>query len=164
MKRQYIKQFILWAIEFTIVVGVCVYISNLIKPPENVYEIIMRILILMVIYQGIVVIFNKNMLDVKSDAFLAEINALEYAQLYYETGNEPIKIELLKGKDKCERTKVFWTEETWQDINTLYEFLNSPDKKEEAMLWIKIKLISVKHSMELERLTWNKTFIVRLMK
>ncbi|MDD3395210.1 MAG: hypothetical protein PHG19_11320, partial [Anaerotignum sp.] len=68
MKIQYLKQAFLWLLETVIIAGMITYLFEFLKPTTDFFEIITRFITATVIYQAFVLLFNKNLLDVKRDS------------------------------------------------------------------------------------------------
>ncbi|NCC15640.1 MAG: hypothetical protein EOM28_04730 [Clostridia bacterium] len=164
MKIQYLKQAFLWLLETVIIAGMITYLFEFLKPTTDFFEIITRFITATVIYQAFVLLFNKNLLDVKRDSLLALIEIYEYALIYYECKEEDLKNVLVESIDAVNPKKVFLVGHAYEQLKQLKDYLNSSNEEKMAVTFIKCRLIDFRHSYEREGHAWKNTLFLKYLK
>lgn len=137
MNFKYIKQFLVYILEVFIVAIIFVLIMNKIYPIETSYENVERFFTGIVVYQGLVFVFNKNFLDSEKDMALSYKTYLRYCKLYLET-NSDVVLDIVKKR--------------------------LSDMDSEKIINIECEIINVEHLSEFEDLKWNNSLILKFLK
>lgn len=165
MKMKYLKQFLIYFIEVAIMSSIFVWLSNYITPINEHYDIIERFLTGIVIYQAVIFICNKNILDTEKDMLLSMRTYLEYCKLYLEYENESILKEIKSVLEKLEDKKIFIRCEYLRSMKEIYKIIsNDQVKKEEKRMLIDRTLIDISHKYEEDSLKWKYTLLLKLFK
>jgi hypothetical protein len=164
MKKQYVKQAFLWLFEVVIIAGIFTYLLGLLKPFEDCYDVITRFVAAVAIYQGIVLLINKNTLDAERDSILSLINIYEYALLYYECKEEHIKKILIEEIDKVNPQKVFFVDDHYNQLIDLKKYLENDTDEIKLVPLIKCSLIKLKRAYEVAGLAWNNILLLKYYK
>ena len=165
MGRKYVNQFIVYVIEVILVAILFVIITSYFCRIENSYENIERFFTGIVVYQGLVFIFNKNSLDVKKDMILAYKTYLRYCKLYLETNSDIVLINIKSTLDSMESEKIFLSIEYKKALTAAYELIvNNNIPNFERLLKIECEIIKVEHLSEFQDLKWQQSLFLKLLK
>lgn len=165
MKKKYYKQFLIYFIEVAVMSSIFVWLSNYITPVKECYDIIERFLTGIVIYQAVIFICNKNILDAEKDMLLSMKTYLEYCKLYLEYENESILKEIKSVLEKLEDKRIFIRCEYLQSMKEIYKVISNDEvKKEEKRMLIDRTLIDISHKYEEDSLKWQYTLLLKLFK
>lgn len=165
MKKKYCKQLLIYFIEVAVMSSILVWLSSYITPIKEYYEIIERFLANIVIYQGIIFICNKNILDTEKDMLLSMKTYLEYCKLYLEYENKSILKDIKSILEKLDNKNIFIRCEYLQSMKEIYKVISNDEiKKEEKRMLIDYKLIDISHKYEKDSLKWKYTLLLKLFK
>ncbi|WP_066892917.1 hypothetical protein [Clostridium nigeriense] len=165
MKSKYVKQFLVYFMEVTIISFFFVIGTNYITRIETYYEAIERFFTGVVFYQGLIFMFNKNTLDTEKDMILALKTYLELCKLYVEFKEKFILDTINDKVSEIENKEVFIKSKYLNIMKDLQEFiisdyLSSNEKKAR----IEMELINIEHIYEEESLKWKYTLLLKYLK
>ncbi len=164
MKRINILTKSLWQIflvfiEIFAVTSLLVYISHLIKPTNDGFEILERYIAFVAAYEILVYVVLTFINDIRRDSLLALKTSFEQALFYCETGSDFVKTNLINKLAKQLDTGTFNPLDVRSEYENLLQYIEAKDE-----LTIKYKLLSINHSYEMCGLQWKFTFLLRWFK
>lgn len=165
MKFKYIKQFLIYILEVSIVAILFVLAMDKLYPVEAAYENIERFFTGIVVYQGLVFVFNKNFLDSKKDMILSYKTYLRYCKLYLETGSD-IVLDTIKNRlNNIDSDKMFLNNKYKKAFNNSYKMIENNNLSNlEKIIKIECEIINVEHLSEFEDLKWQQSLILKFLK
>ncbi|HFE9854734.1 hypothetical protein [Clostridium perfringens] len=165
MKFKYVKQFLVYVLEVFIVAIIFVLVMNKIYPIETSYENVERFFTGIVVYQGLVFVFNKNFLDSEKDMALSYKTYLKYCKLYLETNSDIVLDTVKKRLSDMDSDKMFLSNEYKKAFLNAYKMIeNNNLSNSEKIIKIECEIINVEHLSEFEDLKWNNSLILKFLK
>lgn len=159
MLWKYFKQIILFLIEMAIVICVfTIFISKYVSI-NNALERVEIWMIGFAIYEIIVFVVLKNISDVERDMKLGLRTMSEYILIYFETGSQDILSKINSILILQLNPKTFNNKNAREQYRILQECLNDKNIGE-------VKFLSCKynHEYEMATLSWNFSFLLRIIK
>ena len=165
MKFKYIKQILVYILEVFIVAIIFVLVTNKICPIETSYENVERFFTGIVVYQGLVFVFNKNFMDAKKDMYLAYKKYLGYCKLYLETNSELVLNDIKEKLNLVNTDKMFLDSSHKKAFIGMYELIISNKVSlSEKKIRVEYEIINVEHLIGYEDLKWKQSIILKFLK
>ena len=160
-QRQQFVQFIVGVIEFIGIPVFLAFLSNRITPFDTCVfaEWVERVAFTFVIYEVIVIIVRKLIMDAKKDMLLAVKYAYELGELYCTSQKQDIYDVLCKIIDAQLKSKMMNSPITVKDYENLRLFSKNKD-----VVSIQKRKIFISHALDACDLIWELTLLLRFVK
>lgn len=165
MKFKYIKQFLVYIFEVSVISILFVLAMNKLYPIEAAYDNIERFFTGIVVYQGLVFVFNKNFLDAEKDMVLSYKTYLKYCKLYLETNSEGVLKIIEKRLNELDTSNMLLSRNYKIAIRGTYDMIkNNNLSNSEKIIRVECEIINIEHLEEFEDLKWQQSLILKLLK
>jgi len=162
MKKEYVKRRAIVVIEVLLAIGLLAFLSQYLRPIEDSWGLIERLVFCYIGYQVVVFLVNKIRTEVRKDSLLAYINLLKLAELYFEQDLRMMKplLELQISSLAKEPAMLKRYKNTLRVVGTLLDVDGFPD---EAKVLLKTGIIYAEHELSEMGLIWNYTLLLNWM-